>query len=809
MKLPKFLKKLTGSSKNSSREALQYNTSKYDDPRATRHSQQRNSHRQQDLAQNNYYNNNDDEDDYHNFNYTEDEYFYPHDNRNAVSQQDNYSHNYNDYGNQRATASAAGTYQHFENHDGINYEGNNSNFINNNKRNYSVQKQNNRQSQYREYIESAPNNFGNYTSDDLESATEWSQPRQSYSSSNRQSRRENWDEGRQRLTSKKSIKQNFKQIAMTDETPRRKPSMARRLSKISTKALLSSNEKSEREIQEEVTFINELKKLGFEHYYDPETRGVITYHEIILRFYSFIGYDIKKIKKRCPNGNWVKVKNIESMVLGQTYSNQNDNKQNSAENYYDANSGGGILDGSSSGEKKKKDLTFGILFLKPKQTYFWAANEHDRDESYLVLNGSCMMQIRDKVTNNIKGDFLHVPANEVHGITCGKNESVVVGYVHRTLKNLLNCNDLKYSRERRSTAIAVAGNDSYGEMKTSMNKGIGDIDLNPLLNSVANGFGPQMTSYNADNRPIITAGSTVQNMFNKFQRDRAAGNLQLNVNNGLQQATVSKKSSQYQPNRPMSSGGLAKVDEIPDVSFNHSNCNTQSKLLPQPENPIIRTVSPVSMQSSAMARNFPSQVSPINQMIQQSNLNRNTSVGLSSNCSISSRTPRKITKNHSLIMQQNLKHQNMVLQQLESDDNWCFSRSFDTQDGEGTTTGISTLASGGGQMHVMPQKPNQQQQQNFQNFEPNALTNFGTNNQSNYPSDRATSGSSFQGTKQQLSNAQNSNDWNMAVQPLNNGTYIHLNSRPSPYNQNNGRFVTVPGLTRDDYNHQVYRRGSV
>ena len=163
---------------------------------------------------------------------------------------------------------------------------------------------------------------------------------------------------------------------------------------------LSSSSRSDRSSKSEG---EELEKLGITRKSSicHEEEGLISYHDCVLRYYQFMGCSIKKIKKLIPRG-WQKSKNIDHVTIGQV-----------------------------------NDLSFRIFYLKCNNNMFWPKNEFDRDETYLILSGNCKIQLGEDIKDYKQGDFIHVKSNIVHGVTTGKKDEVVIGYVHHKAKGLM------------------------------------------------------------------------------------------------------------------------------------------------------------------------------------------------------------------------------------------------------------------------------------------------------------------------------------------------------------------------------------
>ena len=106
----------------------------------------------------------------------------------------------------------------------------------------------------------------------------------------------------------------------------------------------------------------------------------------------------RKVKKLIPRG-WSKVKGVDHATIGQV-----------------------------------NQLVFKIFYLKSDSSLFVPKNEFDKEETYLILSGTCAVQLGDEVRRYTQGDFIHVPSNIVHGVTTAKKEEVVVGYVHSKTK---------------------------------------------------------------------------------------------------------------------------------------------------------------------------------------------------------------------------------------------------------------------------------------------------------------------------------------------------------------------------------------
>ena len=101
---------------------------------------------------------------------------------------------------------------------------------------------------------------------------------------------------------------------------------------------------------------------------------------------------------------------------------------------------------------QEADIIYGIFYLKPGKSLFRPKYLNDSPEHYLILSGSCQIQMGQICDRYQQGDLVNIPSNVVHTVfTNAENpkQEVVVGYSYSVLKPNLECQDLKYSKTKR------------------------------------------------------------------------------------------------------------------------------------------------------------------------------------------------------------------------------------------------------------------------------------------------------------------------------------------------------------------------
>ena len=126
----------------------------------------------------------------------------------------------------------------------------------------------------------------------------------------------------------------------------------------------------------------------------PELPEAISFDEIVQIFLPYSNFNIKNIKRIIDPTRWFKNNKLNCAKLAQI-----------------------------------NGLFFGIFYVQNDTTILWSKFEKERDESYLILNGSCAIQVGNNVGKYKQGDYVNIFAKDIHSITTGRKEEVVIGYV--------------------------------------------------------------------------------------------------------------------------------------------------------------------------------------------------------------------------------------------------------------------------------------------------------------------------------------------------------------------------------------------
>ena len=162
--------------------------------------------------------------------------------------------------------------------------------------------------------------------------------------------------------------------------------------------------------------------------------------KISMKFIQYYNKSIKTLKQIFPNG-WTKSKK----------------------------SGGGFRDIVIDQED---DLVYGIFYMRPSKVLFRPKYSTDSCEHYLLLNGSCQIQIGQECKSYEQADLIQIDPNQVHSVFTNKKQEVVIGYVYSVMKEKLGCEDLKYSKDKRpASAITKSSSkrsDIYSDSQDSL-----------------------------------------------------------------------------------------------------------------------------------------------------------------------------------------------------------------------------------------------------------------------------------------------------------------------------------------------------
>jgi len=154
----------------------------------------------------------------------------------------------------------------------------------------------------------------------------------------------------------------------------------------------------------------------------------------VLNFLTYNGLSIKQLKKSIPKNKWTTLKSTKQTIIG------------------------------TSGLDSTNGFVYTIFYLNENESIFWSRYEKDKADKYLILNGSCTVQIGKKISRYRKGDNIECSSSsepsasgtssEDRSITTHKNEFVVIGCVQAFKSdNKKDFNQFKYSKLKRDSMV--------------------------------------------------------------------------------------------------------------------------------------------------------------------------------------------------------------------------------------------------------------------------------------------------------------------------------------------------------------------
>lgn len=172
----------------------------------------------------------------------------------------------------------------------------------------------------------------------------------------------------------------------------------------------------------------------------------MTHDEALIKFYPLIGQSSKDLKKNL-NGIWLDYKMAKELII-----------------------------------ESNETFSLSVFYLKNKHSLFLPATLAEKDEIFIVLNGSCVIQTGNDISIKKKGDFIHIKRNLTNSLKPNCKE-VTVGHVFFTHKPSLKMEDLKYSKSRRASIAKTNSHQNRDLMNSTVMKNKENNQVTPVSRS--------------------------------------------------------------------------------------------------------------------------------------------------------------------------------------------------------------------------------------------------------------------------------------------------------------------------------------